>query len=1042
MNKLDINDRTLSRIDTHLSVSPPIEFDEDSPQYLRCINAIESELTAYVSFDIFDTALLRPYLEPKDLFKMLNKRVRDETGIINVDFAAQRAKAESIIRRKIKADDERRDPSLAEIYNLLGEMLGLSGELKAKIKKMEVDAEIACVYANPAVTRLFNYAKSCGKKVIFCSDTYFDRSTIEEMLERNEYVGYQRLFISSDSGATKKDGELFQVVASDLKVAPDAIVHFGDNHTADIKRAEEQGLRALFIKSPRDKFMALEGSHRTIWSDFARLDFPTRCFMALFANKFLSQTVQNQPERNLFSNSGRRFGYYAIGPLVYGLVCWIHRESSLKGVDHVYFLSRDGYLPLRVWNLLDLSGSGPVASYLHISRRAAMPLGVLHGDPIPTVFGTPTSSSYSVADFFRSRFGEEAAMELASAYKEAGLDVDERANLAEDKIVAFLSGNRQLVRNLLTERSSNAFRYYETETASTVSPAVFDVGRKGTFQNLLSRLLKKNFHGFYVVTEGAITDNAISYDSFFPQASRHLFPDEPDTVLYESLFSEVGPSIVGWDAEGLAVVDPETQLDPESAAAVTEIQNGALEFVSDVRNFFGSAFLHHQFNPRILNHLVTSFWNNDADCRVLGKIAHEDSLYHRERRTLGDYYRSRRPIKEVSDVAATGDSGLCHVVIYCPAMTRIRGGVERVVSWLTLYLARRGYRLTILTSGNTKVMVPKPVYPVAAGTIVRHVNVRDEKSVKRILRDIHPDVLVVMASGEMVAMFAKLARSMDIPLMLAERAEPAASRDTYWRTHKQGRYIRTYNKADVVSVQFQSFRKFFPKLMRKKVIALPNPVPPIRVGDFPDRRPVIVCVARIYIDQKGQDILVNAFAKIAAKYPDWVVHLYGAEREDDAVLLRSLIQKHGLEARVILKGSTQNIATVLSEASIFAFPSRFEGFPNALAEALSAGVPAIGLQSCAGTNELIVDGTNGLLVAGSEDRLPDSFAVGLDRLMSSEELRRKMGTAASASMEQYAPAAALELWERGIELTLKRGRRRKLYAPLLRRISGLFLKKT
>lgn len=115
--------------------------------------------------------------------------------------------------------------------------------------------------------------------------------------------------------------------------------------------------------------------------------------------------------------------------------------------------------------------------------------------------------------------------------------------------------------------------------------------------------------------------------------------------------------------------------------------------------------------------------------------------------------------------------------------------------------------------------------------------------------------------------------------------------------------------------------------------------------------------------------------------------------------------------KFFLNGTTNNVAEVLKSADIFAFPSAYEGFGLALAEAMSTGLPAVGFKSCSGVNELIVDGENGLLC----DDGVEALAEALDKLMSSKDLRVKMGKAAKESMKQFAPETIWNKWEALLE---------------------------
>ena len=107
------------------------------------------------------------------------------------------------------------------------------------------------------------------------------------------------------------------------------------------------------------------------------------------------------------------------------------------------------------------------------------------------------------------------------------------------------------------------------------------------------------------------------------------------------------------------------------------------------------------------------------------------------------------------------------------------------------------------------------------------------------------------------------------------------------------------------------------------------------------------------------------------------------------------------------QGHKAIITVVVQVSDIFAFPSFWEGFGLALAEGMSAGLPAVGFKTCPGVNELIKDGESGYLC---EDNL-EAFTDALDKLMSDKDLRVKMGRAAKESMKQFAPQKNWDKWE-------------------------------
>ena len=190
---------------------------------------------------------------------------------------------------------------------------------------------------------------------------------------------------------------------------------------------------------------------------------------------------------------------------------------------------------------------------------------------------------------------------------------------------------------------------------------------------------------------------------------------------------------------------------------------------------------------------------------------------------------------------------------------------------------------------------------------------------------------------------------------------------------------------------------------------IPNIVPQYDIAKATKRLPVIIDVARLDKKQKRQHLLLEAFAKISKQFPQWRVELWGEEQGGETYTrkLRGIIQKYHLEKQVKLCGNTDDVLSVYRRASILAFPSAYEGFPLAMTEAMSAGLPVVAYRSCPAVNELVRDGETGLLV----DDGVDALAEGLKKLMEDQELRERMGKAAHESMKEFASEKIWDQWE-------------------------------
>ena len=281
-------------------------------------------------------------------------------------------------------------------------------------------------------------------------------------------------------------------------------------------------------------------------------------------------------------------------------------------------------------------------------------------------------------------------------------------------------------------------------------------------------------------------------------------------------------------------------------------------------------------------------------------------------------------------------------------------------------------------------------------------------AVRRAIRDARPDAVISFLDTMNITVLLAT-RGLGIPVIVSERIDPAAHRHRIGRFKSALRRL-TYRWADRVIVQTRRAADFFADLPSERLAVFPNAVPAVTLSATPedpgdDGRFHILGVGRLD-RQKGFDLLIAAFARIAGDFPDWdlVVYGEGAERRN----LERQIEVEGLGDRVRLPGVSHNIGEAYAAANLFAFPSRYEGFPNALAEAMAAGLPAVTFDGVSGVEDLVVDGETALLsrhedVAGLADRLI--------RLMRDPTLRGHLGNVASEHVSAFAPDAVYPRWE-------------------------------
>ncbi|WP_432036561.1 glycosyltransferase [Streptomyces cucumeris] len=218
-----------------------------------------------------------------------------------------------------------------------------------------------------------------------------------------------------------------------------------------------------------------------------------------------------------------------------------------------------------------------------------------------------------------------------------------------------------------------------------------------------------------------------------------------------------------------------------------------------------------------------------------------------------------------------------------------------------------------------------------------------------------------------------------------------------------------------------------------RLTALPNAVPATGVEPSDGRARLVVAAGRL-IPVKRYDLLVDAWATVAAEHPDWRLRIYG--RGPQQPVLRRRIDALGLAGRITLMGAHSPIETEWAKGSIAAVTSREESFGMTIVEAMHCGVPVVATDCPHGPGEIITDGRDGLLVPPGD---AGGIARGLLTLIEDGALRRTMAAAARESARAYAPervAAAYE--ELFAELRAARGAPAPAVA-LTRQVTGAFL---
>ena len=216
------------------------------------------------------------------------------------------------------------------------------------------------------------------------------------------------------------------------------------------------------------------------------------------------------------------------------------------------------------------------------------------------------------------------------------------------------------------------------------------------------------------------------------------------------------------------------------------------------------------------------------------------------------------------------------------------------------------------------------------------------------------------------------------------------------------RYV-LYKKLDkVITLTKEDARSYDFIADKVSTIANTNPLE-IRRSNSVLASKVIVSIGRLTY-QKGYDLLIEAWALVESKNPNWMLHIYG--EGEDRSKIEKLIAEKGIK-NIFLKGLTDDIQSVYDSASFYVMSSRFEGLPVVLIEAQSRGLPIVSFDCPSGPAEIIQDGINGYLVENSNIEML-AYRIGL--LIKDESLRREFSKNALISAKRFEPEIIIKQW--------------------------------
>ena len=474
-----------------------------------------------VSFDLFDTLIMRQVLFPTDVFELMDDRLRQH-GIIIEDFPARRMASEKELSKE-------RAPRLTEIYSHMKNTYHIAGIEPEQMAVLEWEIDRGLVVPRRDVCEIFAALVARGKQVFVVSDSYYNEKQITGILNKCGIIGYTGLLISCEYG-TGKTQMLFQKYRQETKAK--RYLHIGDDVTADIEHAEKNEIAACRLYSGMD-LLELAG-YMGLWDYTDSLS--DRIRIGMFVSCVFNSPFQFETEaRRIGVSTAFDIGYVFCAPMICDFVLWFREQVREFQLKNILFCARDGYFIKQLYDELCNSIS---SIYFLTSRTAAIRAGMEKEEDIAYVGEMKFSGSLSGQ--LEKRFG---------IYVD---EADERTELLDYK---------EEILDRCEQSRKNYRIYIDRQELNEGDAAFFDFVAKGTTQMYMGRLMPNHLKGIYFLRldEEQMQGKNLDIISFYNASERNTSAIFQDYYILETMLTAPMPSVKEFDENGNPVYDQETR---------------------------------------------------------------------------------------------------------------------------------------------------------------------------------------------------------------------------------------------------------------------------------------------------------------------------------------------------------------------------------------------------------------------------------------------------------------------------------------------------
>lgn len=528
-----------------------------------------------ISFDIFDTLLLRPVPKPDDIFRLISLKT---TATRNLNFAKLRQTAEQELQNP--------DATVDDIWNHIQKKHHLSPKTTLTLKEAELETERRLLFPRKDIYELYQYALSCGKKVIAVSDMYLPESFLAKVLKEKGYEHISQIYVSNAYKQRKDSGSLYQTVITNEKTSPASILHIGDNYHSDYKAAIAQNITAIHYPSVAHIMTQPHSIWKAIISPETTHDIAAETILAWTLNHHLAdiKNIAETPEVFADFRTLIRLGLF---PIVLHVALSIANHKTIqKNYQRVLFASRDGYLPKLCYDILAKHLPLLPSKYIYAGRRAYF--SALEPDMLSymTNQNIDKSAPYTIANLLDAYITDTTLkQEILSSLTPAQQTLD--LSNQKEQIIKALTPFQNKLNQYMKQHQKQAEAYYASFASSAAREIVFDCGYSGSISSALTKLLHKPIDKIYLwqTDKNKQLDKKNHTQTFTLMNEPEVFP--ASNIIYEELFSPLEGGCIGFHQQK-PLFEPCTfssQMQKDFALIHEEITRLTKQFCADFAPF-------------------------------------------------------------------------------------------------------------------------------------------------------------------------------------------------------------------------------------------------------------------------------------------------------------------------------------------------------------------------------------------------------------------------------------------------------------------------